>query len=71
MNQTYDRKLKTDLDSLRAAGTFKSLRHITTPMSAHVNMVEAGDAIVLSSNNYLGLAANPRVVAAGIEGRCD
>ncbi|HLJ82549.1 MAG TPA: glycine C-acetyltransferase [Candidatus Eremiobacteraceae bacterium] len=68
MNQTYDRKLKTDLDALRAAGTFKSLRHITTPMSAHVNMVEAGDAIVLSSNNYLGLAANPRVVAAGVEG---
>ena len=68
MNQTYDRKLKTDLDSLRAAGTFKSLRHITGPMRAQVHMVEAGDAIVLSSNNYLGLADNPRVVEAGIEG---
>jgi glycine C-acetyltransferase len=68
MNQTYDRKLKTDLDSLRVAGTFKSLRHITGPMRAKVHMVEAGDAIVLSSNNYLGLADNPRVVEAGIEG---
>jgi glycine C-acetyltransferase len=68
MNQTYDRKLKTDLDSLRAAGTFKSLRHITGPMRAQVHMVEAGDAIVLSSNNYLGLADNPRVVEAGVEG---
>jgi glycine C-acetyltransferase len=68
MNQTYDRKLKTDLDSLRAAGTFKSLRHITGPMRAQVHMVEAGDAIVLSSNNYLGLADNPHVVEAGIEG---
>jgi glycine C-acetyltransferase len=68
MNQTYDRKLKTDLESLRAAGTLKVLRHITTPMDASVHMEEAGDAIVLSSNNYLGLADNPRVVNAGIEG---
>ncbi len=68
MNQSYDRKLKTDLDALRAAGTFKVLRHITTPMDASVHMEEAGDAVVLSSNNYLGLADNPRVVAAGIEG---
>jgi glycine C-acetyltransferase len=68
MNQTYDRKLKTDLEALRAAGTFKVLRHITTPMDARVHMEEAGDAIVLSSNNYLGLADNPRVVAAGVEG---
>lgn len=68
MNQTYDRKLKTDLDTLREAGTFKSLRHITGPMGAQVHMVEAGDAIVLSSNNYLGLADNPRVVDAGVEG---
>ncbi len=68
MNQTYDRKLKSDLDGLRAAGTLKTLRHISTPMSSHVHMDEAGDAIVLSSNNYLGLADNPRVVAAGIDG---
>ena len=68
MNQTYDRKLKTDLEALRAAGTLKVLRHITTPMDASVHMEEAGDAIVLSSNNYLGLADNPKVVSAGIEG---
>ena len=68
MNQVFNRKLKTDLDALRAAGTFKHLRHITTPMDAVVHMREAGDAIVLSSNNYLGLADNPRVVEAGIEG---
>ena len=68
VNQVFNRKLKTDLDVLREAGTFKHLRHITTPMGATVHMAEAGDAIVLSSNNYLGLADNPRVVEAGIEG---
>ncbi|HEY7995169.1 MAG TPA: glycine C-acetyltransferase [Candidatus Eremiobacteraceae bacterium] len=68
MNQSYDRKLKTDLESLRSAGTHKVLRHITTPMEATVHMEEAGDAVVLSSNNYLGLADDPKVVAAGIDG---
>src|SRR5579864_6966738 len=68
MNQTYDRKLKTDLDALREAGTLKVLRHITSPMDASVHMEEAGEAVVLSSNNYLGLADNPNVVAAGIDG---
>jgi glycine C-acetyltransferase len=68
VNQVFNRKLKSDLDALREAGTFKHLRHITTPMAATVHMEEAGDAIVLSSNNYLGLADNPHVVQAGIEG---
>ncbi|MBV8670219.1 MAG: aminotransferase class I/II-fold pyridoxal phosphate-dependent enzyme, partial [Candidatus Eremiobacteraeota bacterium] len=68
MNSAYDRKLKTELDALRAAGTYKTLRHLTTPMDAEVRMEEAGEIIVLSSNNYLGLADNPRVVEAGIEG---
>jgi glycine C-acetyltransferase len=68
MNQSYDQKLKADLDVLRAAGTFKHLRHVTTPMGAEVDMEEAGRTVVLSSNNYLGLADNPRVVDAGIRG---
>src|SRR5579872_825480 len=68
MNQSYDRRLRTDLDALRAAGTYKTLRHLTTPMAAEVTMEEAGRVIVLSSNNYLGLADDPRVVQAGIDG---
>ncbi|HXW50988.1 MAG TPA: glycine C-acetyltransferase [Candidatus Acidoferrales bacterium] len=68
MNQAFDRRLRVDLDGLRTAGTYKTLRHLTTPMAAEVTMEEAGRIIVLSSNNYLGLADNPRVVQAGIEG---
>ena len=66
MNATFERKLNADLDALRSAGTYKHLRHLTTPMAPHAHMEEAGDIIILSSNNYLGLADHPEVVAAGV-----
>ena len=68
MNQAFEAKLQTDLDALKQAGTYKHLRHLTTPMAPEVHMEEAGDVIVLSSNNYLGLADNPEVVEAGKRG---
>jgi glycine C-acetyltransferase len=68
MNAAFESRLNADLDALRAAGTYKRLRHITGPMASEVHMEEAGDVIVLSSNNYLGLADHPDVVAAGIAG---
>jgi len=68
MNAAFESRLNADLDALRAAGTYKRLRHITGPMAPEVHMEEAGDVIVLSSNNYLGLADHPDVVQAGIDG---
>jgi glycine C-acetyltransferase len=68
MNQAFEEKLQTDLDALKKAGTYKHLRHLTTPMAAEVHMEEAGDVIVLSSNNYLGLADLLEVVEAGKRG---
>jgi glycine C-acetyltransferase len=68
MNQAFDAKLRSDLDALKRAGTYKHLRHITTPMAPEVHMEEAGDVIVLSSNNYLGLADQREVVEAGKRG---
>lgn len=68
MNQKFEEKLNADLDALKAAGTYKRLRHITTPMAPEVHMEEAGDVIVLSSNNYLGLANQREVVDAGKRG---
>ena len=68
MNAAFEARLNADLEALRSAGTYKRLRHITGPMAPEVHMEEAGDVIVLSSNNYLGLADHPEVVAAGIAG---
>lgn len=68
MNTQFEAKLQADLEALKAAGTYKRLRHITTPMAPEVHMEEAGDVIVLSSNNYLGLADQPEVIEAGKRG---
>jgi glycine C-acetyltransferase len=68
MNQAFEAKLQTDLDALKQAGTYKHLRHLTTPMAPEVHMEEAGDVIVLSSNNYLGLADQAEVIDAGKRG---
>jgi glycine C-acetyltransferase len=68
MNQAFEEKLRGDLETLKRAGTYKHLRHITTPMAPEVHMEEAGDVIVLSSNNYLGLADQREVVEAGKRG---
>jgi glycine C-acetyltransferase len=68
MNQAFEAKLQGDLDALKKAGTYKRLRHLTTPMAPEVHMEEAGDVIVLSSNNYLGLADQAEVVEAGKRG---
>ncbi|HET9028826.1 MAG TPA: glycine C-acetyltransferase [Candidatus Aquilonibacter sp.] len=68
MNASFEAQLQSELDGLKKAGTYKHLRHLTTPMAPEVHMEEAGDVIVLSSNNYLGLSDNKDVIDAGIEG---
>jgi glycine C-acetyltransferase len=66
MSAVLDESLRTDLAAMERAGTLKSFRHITGPMDTEVTMAEsAGRVLVLSSNNYLGLADHPEVVAAG------
>ena len=59
--------LQAELDALKGAGTYKRLNYIEGPQGAHVRMEGRGDVIVLSSNNYLGLANEPCVVQAGID----
>ncbi|MEC9291701.1 MAG: glycine C-acetyltransferase [Pseudomonadota bacterium] len=65
MNTSFQSHLETEIQGHKEAGTLKELRHLDAPMSAHTNMREAGgEVVVLSSNNYLGLANHPHVVAS-------
>jgi glycine C-acetyltransferase len=57
-----------ELDGLREAGTYKRFNILESPQGPVVEMEGRGDVVVLSSNNYLGLAGHPEVVRAGIEG---
>jgi len=63
-----DEQIGAELDALRDAGTFKHFNALESPQGPVVQMAGRGDVIVLSSNNYLGLADHPEVVQAGIEG---
>lgn len=68
MNQRLQEDLQAELDRLKAAGTYKHFNTLASPMDASVQMEGRGEVLVLSSNNYLGLADHPAVVEAGIEG---
>lgn len=65
---TFESRSRGHITALKEAGTYKSYRHLSGPMGAHSPMVETGgEVIVLSSNNYLGLANHPRVVKGAAE----
>ena len=62
---TMEQRLDAELDQFRRDGIYKRLNHLDGPQGPVVRMEGRGDVIILSSNNYLGLAAEPAVVAAG------
>jgi glycine C-acetyltransferase len=60
--------LRSTLDEIRAAGLYKGERLINTPQSARVEVGSGVTVLNLCANNYLGLAGDPRVVAAAKAG---
>jgi glycine C-acetyltransferase len=68
MNERLRQELDAELDELRAAGTLKRFNTLLSPQGPVVEMDGRGEVVVLSSNDYLGLAGHPAVVRAGIEG---
>jgi glycine C-acetyltransferase len=57
-------ELAAELEEMRAAGTLKTIQVLASPQGPEVTLQGRGRAIVLSSNDYLGLAAHPEVIAA-------
>ena len=62
---SLDAQLNADLAAMRDGGTLKTFRYIDSPMDTQVDIAGRGETLVLSSNNYLGLANHPEVVEAG------
>ncbi|HZW65315.1 MAG TPA: glycine C-acetyltransferase [Hanamia sp.] len=63
MNTNFSERLKTELQEIKDSGLFKNERIITSAQGAEI---EVGGKMVLNfcSNNYLGLAAHPKVIDA-------
>jgi glycine C-acetyltransferase len=55
--------LGSQLDQIRAAGTWKEERLITSPQGAEI-LVNGRRVLNFCSNNYLGLSSHPRLLAA-------
>ncbi len=59
--------LRAELDAMRAAGTFKAERVITSPQSADISVANGDHVINFCANNYLGLANDAGLVQAAHE----
>ena len=64
MNPHFAPHLSVQLDAIRAAGTWKSERHLSTPQGVRVQSDGGPPVLNLCANNYLGLAQHPEVKAA-------
>jgi glycine C-acetyltransferase len=60
--------LTAALEEIRAAGLYKAERVIASPQGALLRVGDGQQLINLCSNNYLGLADHPAIVAAAREG---
>ena len=65
MSNPLERRLEGELEQFIRDGVYKRLNFLDSPQAPRVRMEGRGDVIILSSNNYLGLSAQPEVVAAG------
>ena len=61
---SYQTHLQTQLDDIRAAGTYKRERVIVTPQGTTIRVADGQPVLNLCANNYLGLAQHPAVKQA-------
>ncbi|MCQ2182127.1 MAG: glycine C-acetyltransferase [Bacteroidales bacterium] len=60
----FQNYLKDELKAIEEAGLYKRERVICSPQSAEITLADGSKALNFCANNYLGLADNPRLVAA-------
>jgi glycine C-acetyltransferase len=68
MTASVEKHILRELDEIRAAGTYKRERVITTPQDARIGVAGSSSPVLnLCANNYLGLAQHPAVLRAAHE----
>src|SRR6187431_3065345 len=68
LNTAFTSQLDARIEQLKTDRVYKRLNFLDSPQAARVQMEGRGEVLILSSNNYLGLCAEPAVVEAGIHG---
>jgi glycine C-acetyltransferase len=64
---SVQQEISGELDKIRSAGLFKAERVIVSPQGSSIRVADGKEVINLCANNYLGLADDPRIVAAAKE----
>jgi glycine C-acetyltransferase len=67
MFATVQPQIAAELDQIRSDGLFKAERVIVSPQRATIEVQGGARVLNLCANNYLGLADDPRIVAAAKE----
>ena len=57
-------EISAELDKIRADGLFKAERIIGSPQGSRIQVGDGTEVLNFCANNYLGLADDPRIVAA-------
>jgi len=68
MHDEYLTHLRRTVDAIRADGFYKAERVIESPQSSQIRLASGAEVLNFCANNYLGLADDPRLVAAAREG---
>src|SRR6266516_1705934 len=68
MYKAFHSHISSQLEQIRAAGTYKHERVIVTAQGATIRVQDGQPVLNLCANNYLGLAQHPAVAAAAREG---
>ena len=63
MYQDFQKFLTNELQEIKNAGLWKNEREITSPQNSNISVKE-DQVLNFCANNYLGLANNPRLIAA-------
>ena len=64
LDERARKELEGRIEDIRSAGTWKEERVIQSPQGVRIRVRPGREVLNFCANNYLGLAADPRVVAA-------
>ncbi len=68
MNESYRQHLSDELEKIRAAGTEKRERILSSPQGTFVRVGDGRPVLNLCANNYLGLSQHPAIKEAAHRG---